>query len=218
MNGDHRTLNAHGTCARENSPTMRMSTPMERIQSGMAYQTSPRGSPEANERSATAAVRQELMARARFESAPSAPLTSAPRPVELFHRLELRALLFLAPPKLLSHDGRRALERRPSRVSRRAELRPSKNYRREIERHLLPHRVPDFGPAHRGGVAERGRVGDRQDLANKCPVVEREMRSLDGADEIGEALEVAPHEGRPRRPSGDVRLSDPRHHPVDRLL
>src|SRR3990172_8050565 len=118
MNGDHRTLNAHGTCARENSPTMRISTPMSRIQSGIAYQTSPRGRPDANERSATAAVRQELIARARFESAPSAPLTSAPRPVELFDGLELRALLVLAPPKLLSHDGRRAVERRPPGVPR----------------------------------------------------------------------------------------------------
>src|SRR3990172_2014558 len=207
MNGDHRTLNAHGTCARENSPTIRISPPMSRIQSGIAYQTSPRGRPDANESRATAAVRQELIARARFESALSAPLTSAPRPVKLFHGLELRPLLFLAPPKLLSHDGRRALERRPSRVPRRAELRPSKNYRSEIEPHLLPHRVSDFGPGHRGGVAERGRVGDRQDLAEKRPVVVREMGLLYGAQEIGEALEVASHDGRRRGPRGDFRLS-----------
>src|SRR3989304_2401635 len=122
------------------APRAGIPAPMSRIQWGIAYQTSPRGRPDANERRATAAVRQELMARARFESALSAPLTSAPRLVKLFHGLELRPLLFLAPPKLLSHDGRRALERRPSRVPRRAALRPSQNYRREIERNLLPHR------------------------------------------------------------------------------
>jgi hypothetical protein len=42
---------------------MRMSTPLERIQSGIAIQTSPSGSPEAKDSSATEAVRHERMAR-----------------------------------------------------------------------------------------------------------------------------------------------------------
>jgi hypothetical protein len=36
-----------------------MSTPMSRIQSGMAYQTRPRGRPDANERTETERVRVE---------------------------------------------------------------------------------------------------------------------------------------------------------------
>jgi hypothetical protein len=70
MSGDQMTLNAHGACARVNNPTTRMSTPMSRIQSGMEYQTSPRGMPDENERSATEAVRQERRARQRLTSAP----------------------------------------------------------------------------------------------------------------------------------------------------
>ena len=70
MSGDQRTLNAHGACARVNSPTTRMSTPMSRIQSGMAIQTSPSGRPDENDSSATDAVRQEVNARARLTQVP----------------------------------------------------------------------------------------------------------------------------------------------------
>src|SRR5512139_314998 len=70
ISGDQTTLNAQGACARVNSPTTRMSTPIERIQSGIEYQTRPSGSPEENDRSATEAVRQERIARARATSAP----------------------------------------------------------------------------------------------------------------------------------------------------
>ena len=49
MSGAQSTLNVQGACASVISPTTRMSTPMSRIQSGMAYQTSPSGSPEAND-------------------------------------------------------------------------------------------------------------------------------------------------------------------------
>ena len=62
MNGDQRILNAQGICARLKSPTIRMSTPMSRIQSGMAIQTRPSGSPEENESSVTESVRQERKA------------------------------------------------------------------------------------------------------------------------------------------------------------
>jgi hypothetical protein len=41
-----------------------MSTPLARIQSGIAMRTSPRGKPEEKDRRATAAVRQEVIARA----------------------------------------------------------------------------------------------------------------------------------------------------------
>src|SRR5512139_1834833 len=50
---------------------MRMSTSILRIQSGMAYQTSPSGMPDENERSATEAVRLDRSARARLASAPA---------------------------------------------------------------------------------------------------------------------------------------------------
>jgi hypothetical protein len=43
---------------------------MLRIQSGMEYQTRPRGRPEENDRSATDAVRQDRRARQRLTSAP----------------------------------------------------------------------------------------------------------------------------------------------------
>src|SRR5207249_12251495 len=49
-----------------NNPTTRMSTPASRIQSGMEYQTRPSGRPDANDSSATAAVRHERMALARL--------------------------------------------------------------------------------------------------------------------------------------------------------
>src|SRR5207249_4953266 len=73
IKGDHITLNAHGACARVTSPTIRMSTPLSRIQSGMAYQTTPSGSPDENDSSDTAAVRHERIARTRFANAPPAP-------------------------------------------------------------------------------------------------------------------------------------------------
>src|SRR5688572_7385389 len=60
--GAQNTLNVQGACARVSRPTTRMSTPMSRIQSGMAYHTRPRGSPDANDWRATAAVRGERIA------------------------------------------------------------------------------------------------------------------------------------------------------------
>src|SRR5262245_15130064 len=48
-----------------------MSTPVSRIQSGMAYQPRPSGSPDENDSSATEAVRHERMARTRLANAPS---------------------------------------------------------------------------------------------------------------------------------------------------
>ena len=50
-----------------------MSTPMLRIQSGMAYQTRPKGRPEENDNSATDAVRHDRIAA-----------TSAPNPLGRF--------------------------------------------------------------------------------------------------------------------------------------
>jgi hypothetical protein len=41
-----------------------MSTPASRIQSGIEYQTNPRGRPDENDRSATASVRHDRIARA----------------------------------------------------------------------------------------------------------------------------------------------------------
>src|SRR6185295_8541976 len=66
INGDHRNLNVHGACARVMSPTMRMSIPDLRIQSGMAIHTSPSGMPEAKDISVTEAVRQEVNAWPRL--------------------------------------------------------------------------------------------------------------------------------------------------------
>src|SRR5829696_6116605 len=66
MSGAQRNLNVHGACARVMSPTTRISTPMSRIQSGMAIQTSPSGMPEENDISVTDAVRQEVNAFARL--------------------------------------------------------------------------------------------------------------------------------------------------------
>ena len=65
MSGAQITLNAHGACASVIRPTTRMSTPMSRIQSGMAYQTSPSGSPDENDSSDTAMVRFDRRAWAR---------------------------------------------------------------------------------------------------------------------------------------------------------
>jgi hypothetical protein len=45
-------------------PTTRISTPILRIQSGMAMRTSPKGRPDENDRRETAAVRQEVIDRA----------------------------------------------------------------------------------------------------------------------------------------------------------
>src|SRR5688572_20586843 len=65
MSGDQNTLNDQGACASVSRPTTRMSTPMSRIQSGMAYQTRPSGRPEANERKETERVRLERSAMSR---------------------------------------------------------------------------------------------------------------------------------------------------------
>src|SRR5690348_13407478 len=62
MSGDHSILKLHGACARPKSPTTRMSTPIERIQSGIAGHTRPRGSPEENDWSATDAVLHDVIA------------------------------------------------------------------------------------------------------------------------------------------------------------
>src|SRR5512137_1035818 len=70
MSGDHTTLNAHGACASVNRPTSRMSTPIDRIQSGIAYQTKPSGMPDENESRTTDAVRHDRIARARLLQAP----------------------------------------------------------------------------------------------------------------------------------------------------
>jgi hypothetical protein len=63
-------LKVQGACASVISPTTRMSTPMSRIQSGMATQTSPRGRPDANDWRTTAAVRLDRIASARLARAP----------------------------------------------------------------------------------------------------------------------------------------------------
>ena len=68
MNGDQRILNAQGICARLKRPTIRMSTPMSRIQSGMAYQTSPSGRPEENESATTESTRRERRPASAAES------------------------------------------------------------------------------------------------------------------------------------------------------
>jgi hypothetical protein len=60
MSGDQRNLNVHGACARVKSPTTRISTPIERIQSGIAIQTSPSGNPDENDRATTAATRDNV--------------------------------------------------------------------------------------------------------------------------------------------------------------
>src|SRR5262245_31426942 len=65
MNGDHNILNDHGAWASVMRPTTRMSTSIERIQSGIAIQTRPRGRPELNESRTTDAVRQDLIAARR---------------------------------------------------------------------------------------------------------------------------------------------------------
>src|SRR5688572_18058072 len=70
MSGAQRNLNVHGACASVMSPTMRMSTPMSRIQSGMAIHTSPSGMPDENDISVTDAVRQEVNALARLTQVP----------------------------------------------------------------------------------------------------------------------------------------------------
>ena len=64
MSGDQRNLKVHGACARVKSPTTRMSTPIERIQSGIAIQTSPSGSPDENDSATTAATRDSVPLRA----------------------------------------------------------------------------------------------------------------------------------------------------------
>ena len=70
MNGAHRTLKVQGACASENRPTMRMSTPLSRIQSGMAIHTRPSGIPDEKDSNTTEAVRQLLMAIHRPSRAP----------------------------------------------------------------------------------------------------------------------------------------------------
>src|SRR4028118_2320159 len=62
ISGDQRNLKVQGACARVNRPTIRMSTPMSRIQSGIASQTRPSGMPEEMDISDTEAVRQEVKA------------------------------------------------------------------------------------------------------------------------------------------------------------
>src|SRR4051812_19967397 len=70
MRGDQRNLNVHGACARVMRPTIRMSMPDLRIQSGMATHTSPRGMPEAKDMRVTEAVRHEVKAPRRLWRAP----------------------------------------------------------------------------------------------------------------------------------------------------
>jgi hypothetical protein len=52
-------------------PTIRMSTPISRIQSGMASHTSPSGIPEAKDMRLTEAVRHDVNARAMLSQVPS---------------------------------------------------------------------------------------------------------------------------------------------------
>src|SRR4030095_17005134 len=70
MSGAQSSLNVQGACASVMRPTTRMSTPMSRIQSGMAIQTRPSGKPDANICSTTNAVRFERIATARLAKAP----------------------------------------------------------------------------------------------------------------------------------------------------
>jgi hypothetical protein len=62
MSGDQSILKLQGACASVNSPTTRMSTPLERIQSGIASHTRPSGNPDENESSETDAVRHDVIA------------------------------------------------------------------------------------------------------------------------------------------------------------
>src|SRR3954449_1492866 len=65
IRGDQRNLKVQGASARARRPTRRMSIPDFRIQSGMAYQTSPKGMPEAKDIKTTEEVRQEEKAWTR---------------------------------------------------------------------------------------------------------------------------------------------------------
>src|SRR5262245_3050666 len=71
MSGDHRNLKVQGAWASVKRPTTLMSTPAWVIQVGMAIQTRPRGSPEANDWSATEASRQLLNMRATLCAVPT---------------------------------------------------------------------------------------------------------------------------------------------------
>src|SRR5918995_2319013 len=70
MRGAHSSLNVHGAWASVINPTTRMSTPMSRIQSGIASQTNPSGRPDENCCRTTNAVRLERIAMTRLASAP----------------------------------------------------------------------------------------------------------------------------------------------------
>ncbi|MNC89660.1 hypothetical protein D3C83_56320 [compost metagenome] len=70
MAGDQTNLNDHGAWARVNRPTTRMSTPMSRIQSGMAIHTRPSGIPEENIIRVTDQVRREVKAQPRLFQVP----------------------------------------------------------------------------------------------------------------------------------------------------
>ncbi len=63
-------MKVQGACARVINPTTRMSTPILRIQSGMAIHTRPSGSPDENDSRTTEAVRQERIASDRLASVP----------------------------------------------------------------------------------------------------------------------------------------------------
>src|SRR5579864_2633751 len=70
ISGDQRNLKVQGACARVIRPTTRMSTPILRIQSGMAIHTRPSGRPDENDSSTTDAVRHERIAAARLAMVP----------------------------------------------------------------------------------------------------------------------------------------------------
>jgi hypothetical protein len=79
MSGDQSILKLQGACARLSRPTTRMSTPIERIQSGIASHTNPRGSPDENDWSATDAVRHDVIAPSTPRRSPPTPATVAVR-------------------------------------------------------------------------------------------------------------------------------------------
>ena len=60
-------------CARVKSPTTGMSTPIEHIQSGIAIQTNPGGSPDENDGTTTVATRENVFLR----TPPGAPPTGS---------------------------------------------------------------------------------------------------------------------------------------------
>jgi hypothetical protein len=70
MRGAQRNLKFHGAWMSVKSPMVRMSKPRNFSHAGMAIQTSPSGSPEANDWRATEPMRRFLKANERLSQVP----------------------------------------------------------------------------------------------------------------------------------------------------